>query len=141
MTFAASCPSYKLTTQGRLVVRVEGLLGLLPLADLAARYGIARQSVRHLLREFDLDEADALKRLTANLPALYALWLRDAEASGVEVSWNEAIKAATSEAMQEPVRIMETALGRLSALESVAASHGPPMTASGQGASPDVQTA
>lgn len=137
MTFAASCPNYKLTTQGRLVLRVEGLLGLLSVADLAKRHGIARQSVRHLLREFDLDDADALKRLTANLPVLNRLWRRDAEACGVDAPWDDAIRTAISEAMQEPIRVMEVALGRLASLEAIAGPHGPSRAASGHLTPPD----
>lgn len=139
MTFAASCPSYKLTTQGRLVLRVEGLLGLLSVADLAKRHGIARQSVRHLLREFDLDDADALKRLTASLPTLNRLWRRDAGACGVDAPWDDAIRTAISEAMQEPIRVMEVALGRLAALEAITAPHGLSRAASGRLTPPDAQ--
>ena len=141
MTFAASCPSYALTTRGRLVVRVEGLLGLLPVADLAARYGIARQSVRHLLREFDLSDTDTLNRLSTNLPILYRLWRRDAKANGLDQPWGEAIQAAISDATREPVRIMEAAICRLSALEAVTASQGLSKADTEPAAPPLAQTA
>lgn len=121
MTFIANSPRYKLDTHRRLVLRIEGLLGVLSVAELAERYSVKRQSVYSLLRYLDLREADAVSRFKANLKMLYLLWAQDAMACNDPTPWPEALQAAFGEAKQEPIRIMSAAIDRLTKIECAAA--------------------
>ncbi|PIW26240.1 MAG: hypothetical protein COW30_16075 [Rhodospirillales bacterium CG15_BIG_FIL_POST_REV_8_21_14_020_66_15] len=121
MPFAANNPRYKLTTHGRLVLRIEALLGIMSVAELAERYGVKRQSAYSLLRYLDLRETDAVGRFKANMEMLYLLWAQDAMACNDPTPWPQALQAALEEAKQEPIRIVSAAIDRLTEIECAAA--------------------
>ena len=111
---------YVLTPEGRLALRVEGLIGVFSASDLATRYGITKQSVAYHMQLLNLEDDDVVIRFRKNMNELEVLWNCDAVLNDVTIPWTDAFKAALDQATFEPLRVIDKSLDKLAAVEDIA---------------------
>lgn len=126
MSLINSNPRYALDPQGRLTVRVDGIIGLYSLRDLGRRHGIALSSVQSLMRAIKLNDDDPCRRFEVNLPTLHQLWANDVARCDDDTEWTDALNQAVTRVIDEPTYIIEESIENFFEITRIAAEHATP---------------